>query len=118
MLAGVFGGPIPAQAQEGSAAFFGSWEGTADGDAVTLEFRDGAQATGTQAGDTYQIRWSVGGADMLDGVEYTILEMEIIGGPKMYTRALFEGADTLILSEPEATLEASYTDPITLRRIE
>lgn len=109
---------VPALAQEDSAAFFGSWRGTADGDAVTIEFREGGAATGTQAGDTYQLRWSVGGADTLNGVEYTILEMEIIGGPKMYTRALFEGADTLVISEPEATLEESYTDPITLRRVE
>ena len=118
MLAGIVGGPTLAHAQEDAAAFVGSWQGTADGDAVTLEFREGAQATGTQAGDTYQLRWSVGGADMLNGVEYTILEMEIIDGPKMYTRALFEGADTLILSEPEATLEEYYSDPITLRRID
>ncbi|MEO1223003.1 MAG: hypothetical protein AAFX92_02160 [Pseudomonadota bacterium] len=110
--------PTLAHGQEDAAAFVGSWEGMFENDAVVLDFREGGQATGTQGGDTYQLRWSVGGADMLDGVAYTILEMEIIGGPKMYTRALFEGADTLILSEPEAALEQNYSDPITLRRVE
>ncbi|MEM7445527.1 MAG: hypothetical protein AAF414_19560 [Pseudomonadota bacterium] len=109
-------GLTAAHAQENAAAFLGAWEANIDEGPVTLEFREGGEATGTQMGDTYQIQWAIGGADVLNGVEYTILEMAIIDGPKMYTRAVFEGTDVLVISEPEATLGPDFSDPITMRR--
>ena len=118
VLVGILAGPIAVHAQAETAAFLGSWEANIEEGPVTLEFREGGEATGTQLGDTYQLRWTVAGADTLDGVNYTILEMAIIDGPKMYTRAVFEGADVLIISEPEARLEDSFSDPITLRRVD
>ena len=118
MLAGLLAGPSLAHAQADSAAFVGSWQAVHDGDAVTLEFRADPSATGAEGGETAELRWSVGGADMLNGVEYTILELEIVGGGKAYARALFEGPDTFILSEPEETLGDSFSDPITWQRVD
>jgi len=110
--------PSLAHAQADSAAFVGSWQAVHDGDAVTLEFRADHTATGAEGGETAELRWSVGGADTLNGVEYTILELEIVGNAKAYARALFEGPDAFIMSEPEDTLDDSFSDTITWQRID
>lgn len=118
MLAGLLAGPSLAHAQADGAAFFGSWQAVHDGDAVTLEFRADHTATGAEGGETAELRWAVGGADTLNGVEYTILELEIVGDAKAYARALFEGPDTFVMSEPEDTLDDSFSDSITWQRID
>ncbi len=118
MLAGLLAGPSLAHAQADSAAFVGSWQAVHDGDVVTLEFRADHSATGAEGGETAELRWAVGGADTLNGIEYTILELEIVGDAKAYARTLFEGPDTFVMSEPEDALGDSFSDAITWQRVD